>query len=385
MPCVFPVLAIKVLAFAQHADDRAAHRRAGLAYTAGVVLSFVALGALLLGLRSAGEAIGWGFQLQSPWVVAALATLFTVIGLNLAGLFEFGSVLPSSLASLQARSPTGDAFLTGVLAVAIASPCTAPFMGASLGLAIGLPAWQALAVFALLGLGMALPYLAASWWPAVARALPRPGPWMATFRQLMAFPMFATVVWLLWVLGQQSGIDGAAALLMLLVALTLLIWALGLKGKSRVVLGGTAALALLWLGIGIGPNVTRLQAAEGPATTATAVQGLSWEPWSPEKQAALLAEGRPVFVDYTAAWCVTCQYNKRTTLANAGLLADMAAKNVALLRADWTRRDPVITAALAQLGRNGVPVYTLLKTGQAPVVMNEVLGVDEVRAALASL
>lgn len=386
MPCVFPVLAIKVLAFAQHADDRAAHRRAGLAYTAGVVLSFVALGGLLLGLRSAGEAIGWGFQLQSPWVVAALATLFTVIGLNLAGLFEFGSVLPSSVATLQARNPMGDAFLTGVLAVAIASPCTAPFMGASLGLAIGLPAWQALAVFALLGLGMALPYLAASWWPAVARALPRPGAWMVTFRQLMAFPMFATVVWLLWVLGQQSGIDGAAALLMLLVALTLLIWALGLKGKSRMVLGGVAALALVWLGFGIGPNVTRLQAAEHTgAPVTTAVQGLSWEPWSPEKQAALLAQGRPVFVDYTAAWCVTCQYNKRTTLADAEVLADMAARNVALLRADWTRRDPVITAALAQLGRNGVPVYTLLKTGQAPVVMSEVLGVDEVRAALAAL
>ncbi len=323
---------------------------------------------------------------SSRWQAARLlATLFTVIGLNLAGLFEFGSVLPSSVASLQARSPTGDAFLTGVLAVAIASPCTAPFMGASLGLAIALPAWQALAVFALLGLGMALPYLAASWWPAVARALPRPGAWMATFRQLMAFPMFATVVWLLWVLGQQSGIDGAAALLMLLVALALLIWALGLKGKGRVVLGGVAAVALVWLGIGIGPNVTRLQATDGPATTATAVQGLSWETWSPEKQAALLAEGRPVFVDYTAAWCVTCQYNKRTTLADAGLLAEMAAKNVALLRADWTRRDPVITAALAELGRNGVPVYTLLKTGREPVVLSEVLGVDEVRTALAGL
>ena len=386
MPCVFPVLAIKVLAFAQHADDRRSHRRAGLAYTAGVVLSFMALGGLLLGLRSAGEAIGWGFQLQSPPVVAALATLFTVIGLNLAGLFEFGSLLPSRLASLQARSPTGDAFLTGVLAVAIASPCTAPFMGASLGLAIGLPAGQALAVFGLLGVGMALPYLAASWWPAVARALPRPGAWMNTFRQLMAFPMFATVVWLLWVLGQQSGIDGAAALLMLLVVLALLIWALGLKGKSRAVLGSVAALALLWLGTVIGPNVTRLQTANGPsAAVATSVQGLSWEAWSPERQAALLTEGRPVFVDYTAAWCVTCQYNKRTTLADATVLADMAAKNVALLRAVWTRRDPAITAALAQLGRNGVPVYTLLQPGQAPQVLSEVLSVDEVRAALARL
>jgi thiol:disulfide interchange protein DsbD len=385
MPCVFPVLAIKVLAFAQHADDKATHRRAGLAYTAGVVLSFMALGGLLLGLRSAGEAIGWGFQLQSPWVVAALATLFTVIGLNLAGLFEFGSVLPSRVATLQARNPTADAFLTGVLAVAIASPCTAPFMGASLGLAIALPAWQALAVFGLLGLGMALPYLAASWWPAVARALPRPGAWMNTFRHGMAFPMFATVVWLLWVLGQQSGIDGAAALLMLLVALALLIWALGLHGKSRAVLGGLAAVALVWLGATVGPSVTRLQGSDPGASVATAVPGVSWEAWSPERQAALLAEGRPVFVDYTAAWCVTCQYNKRTTLADATVLADMAARNVALLRADWTRRDPAITAELARLGRNGVPVYTLLTAGQPPVVLSEVLSVDEVRTALQKL
>jgi len=385
MPCVFPVLAIKVLAFAKHADDRAAHRANGLAYTAGVVLSFLALGGLLLGLRAAGEQLGWGFQLQSPGVVAALAVLFTLIGLNLAGLFEFGSVLPSRLASLQAQNPTADAFLTGVLATAIASPCTAPFMGASLGLAIGLPTAQALAVFGVLGLGMALPYLAASWWPAIARALPRPGAWMNTFRQLMAFPMFATVVWLLWVLGQQSGIDGAAALLMLLVVLALLVWSLGLRGKSRTALAGLSLAGLLWLGWAVGPNVTRLADATPGATVATAVDGLSWQPWSAERQAELLAEGRPVFVDFTAAWCVTCQYNKRTTLADASVLADMAARNVALLRADWTRRDPAVTAALAALGRNGVPVYALHGQAGAPVVLSEVLSVDEVRAALASL
>jgi thiol:disulfide interchange protein DsbD len=385
MPCVFPVLAIKVLAFARHAGDRSAHRANGLAYTAGVVLSFLALGGLLLGLRAAGEQLGWGFQLQSPGVVAALAVLFTLIGLNLAGLFEFGSVLPSGLASLQAKNPTADAFLTGVLATAIASPCTAPFMGASLGLAIALPTVQALAVFGMLGLGMALPYLVASWWPAVARALPRPGAWMDTFRRGMAFPMFATVVWLLWVLGQQSGIDGAAALLMLLVVLALLVWALGLRGKSRTVLAGFSLAGLLWLGWAVGPNVTRMQDASPGAEVATAVQGVSWQPWSPERQAALLAEGRPVFIDFTAAWCVTCQYNKRTTLANADVLGDIAAKNVALLRADWTRRDPAVTAALASLGRNGVPVYAIHKNGQAPQVLSEVLGVDEVRAVIAGL
>ena len=196
MPCVFPVLAIKVIGFARHGSNRRAHRLAGLAYTAGVVLSFVALGGLLLALRAAGEQLGWGFQLQSPGVVAALAALFTLLGLNLAGVFEFGQFAPGRLATLQARHPAADAFLSGMLAVAIASPCTAPFMGASLGFAIEMPAVQALAVFAALGVGMALPYLAASWLPGVARALPRPGPWMATFRHAMAFPMFATVVWL---------------------------------------------------------------------------------------------------------------------------------------------------------------------------------------------
>lgn len=388
MPCVFPVLAIKVLAFARHGDGagaQRAHRVNGLAYTAGVVLSFLALGGLLLALRAAGEQLGWGFQLQSPGVVAALAVLFTLIGLNLAGLFEVGNLLPSRLATLQARNPTADAFLTGVLATAIASPCTAPFMGASLGLAIGLPPVQALAVFGMLGLGMALPYLAASWVPAIARALPRPGAWMQTFRQLMAFPMFATVVWLLWVLGQQSGIDGAAALLMLLVVLALLVWAMGLRGRSRTVLAGASLLGLAWLAWAVGPNVTRLQDADPGAVVATSVQGVSWEPWSVARQDALLAEGRPVFIDFTAAWCVTCQYNKRTTLANEGLLAEMASKNIALLRADWTRRDPAVTAALARLGRNGIPVYAIYKNGQPTQVLSEVISVEEVRAALTSL
>lgn len=384
MPCVFPVLAIKVVAFARQADDHRAHRAAGLAYTAGVVLSFLALGGLLLGLRAAGEQLGWGFQLQSPAVVAALAVLFTVIGLNLAGLFEFGHLLPSRVAGLQARHPTADAFLTGVLATAVASPCTAPFMGASLGLAIALPTAQALAIFAVLGLGMALPYLAASWMPALARRLPRPGPWMQAFKQFMAFPMFATVVWLLWVLGQQSGIDGAAALLMLLVVLALAIWAWGLRGRGRAVLGGLSLLALAALAVAIGPQVVRPQeapAASAPA--ATGVQGVAWEPWSPQRQAELTAQGRTVFVDFTAAWCVTCQYNKRTTLADARVLGDVAERQVALLRADWTRRDPAVTQALAALGRNGVPVYAIHRPGRPVAVLSEVLSVDEVRAALA--
>ncbi len=380
MPCVFPVLAIKVVGFAQE-KNQAARLAGGLAYTAGVLLSFIALGAVLLGLRAAGEQLGWGFQLQSPAVVAALAALFTLIGLNLAGLFEFGSVLPSRVASFQAGNPTANSFLTGVLATAIASPCTAPFMGASLGFALGLPAWQALAVFAAIGLGMALPYLAASAVPAVARALPRPGPWMDTFRRLMAFPMFATVAWLVWVLGQQSGIDGAGALLALLVLMALVLWSLTLRGRARTLLAAFSialAAAGLWA---VGQNVVKPMAVSTIAGAASE----RWQAWEPGRVEQLTAQGQNVFVDFTAAWCVTCQYNKKTTLANSTVLADMDSKKVTLLRADWTRRDPAVTAALAQLGRNGVPVYVIYKPGSAPVVLSEILSVDDVRAELAKL
>lgn len=381
MPCVFPVLAIKVMGFARHADDRRGHRVSGLAFSAGVVVSFVLLGAILVGLRAAGQQLGWGFQLQSPLVVAALAALFTVIGLNLAGVFEFGAFLPNRLATLESKHPVANSFLSGVLAVAIASPCTAPFMGASLGLAVALPAPQALLVFAALGFGMALPYLAAGWIPGIAKLLPRPGPWMVTLRQFMAFPMFATVTWLLWVLGQQSGIDGAASLLVLLVAMSMLIWSLTLVGRSRGFVGGVSVVVFALLMWHAGQNITAVDAAR-PATVAS--EG-SWQAWEPGRVEQILATGRPVFVDFTAAWCVTCQYNKKTTLANPAVMADLSAKNVALVRADWTRRDPAVTAALGQLGRNGVPVYVLYQNGRSPVVLSEILSVDEVRAAIASL
>ncbi len=382
MPCVFPVLAIKVVGFV-HVKDSTERVRTGLAYTAGVVISFLALGALLLGLRAAGEQLGWGFQLQSPAVVAALAALFTLMGLNMAGLFEFGSFVPGRLAGAQAKNPTVNAFLSGVLATAIASPCTAPFMGASLGYAIGLPAVEALAVFAAIGIGMALPYLAASVIPAVANVLPRPGAWMVTFRQLMAFPMFATVAWLVWVIGQQSGIDGAGALLGLLVLMALAIWAFTQSGRARVALS-TVSVALLAVALwSFGPNVVKLM--DAPSSTQASTNGQGWQGWEPGRVDQLTAQGQSVFVDFTAAWCVTCQYNKKTTLANADVLADMATKKVALLRADWTRRDPAVTAALTQLGRNGVPVYVIYKPGRAPVVLSEILSVSEVRAELAKL
>jgi thiol:disulfide interchange protein DsbD len=380
MPCVFPVLAIKVVGFASRADDVRGHRVAATAYTAGVVLSFLALGGLMLALRAAGEQLGWGFQLQSPLVVATLAALFTLIALNLTGLFEIRSLLPSALAATEVRHPVADAFFSGMLAVAIASPCTAPFMGASLGLAATLPAALALGVFACLGIGMALPYLLAGLVPAVARWLPRPGPWMEVFRRLMAFPMFATVAWLVWVLGQQSGIDGAGALLALLVALSLLVWTLTLRGRVRTVLAAVSVAALAGLGWTLGPQLT--QAPPAPAQAAAAD---GWQPWSQARVEQLLAAGQPVFVDFTAAWCVTCKVNEKATLSHPQVLADLRQRNVALLRADWTRRDPAITAALAALGRNGVPVYVFYKKGSAPQVLTELLGVDEVRSAVSRL
>jgi thiol:disulfide interchange protein/DsbC/DsbD-like thiol-disulfide interchange protein len=395
MPCVFPVLAIKVIGFAQADTSQAQHRAAGMAYTVGVILSFMLLGGLMLALRAAGEQLGWGFQLQSPPVVAGLALLFTLLGLNLAGVFEFGQMLPNRLATLQSRHPTVNAGLSGVLAVAVASPCTAPFMGASLGLAIALPVWQALMVFAAMGAGMALPYLAASAWPGIARALPRPGAWMQTFRQAMAFPMFATVIWLLWVLGQQTGIDGASGLLAVLLTVACLAWALGLSGRTRWVLSGLALAALLWLGSSWLPLALREAPAELPASTQGAGQAApgamssanasTWQPWSQAAVQAQLTAGRPVFVDFTAAWCVTCQYNKKTTLADARVLADFAARQVVLMRADWTRRDPAITQALTALDRSGVPVYALYAPGRAPVLLSELPSVAEVQSALQGL
>jgi thiol:disulfide interchange protein len=327
MPCVFPVLAIKVLHLTEHASDPRTRVQTGLAYSVGVVLSFVLLGALLIVLRAAGESLGWGFQLQNPWVVGALALLFTLIGLNLLGWFEVGQVVPSSVLNWEARHPMVDAFASGVLAVAVASPCTAPFMGASLGLTLNLPASEALLIFAAIGVGMAAPYVLLVSVPHLVERLPRPGAWMLTFKKIMAVPMFLTVAWLGWVLWQQ-----------------------------------------------VGPAPATAQAQEG-----------HWKTWSPERVQQTLAEGKPVFVDFTAAWCVTCQVNKKAVLNDAALLADMKAKGVVLMLADWTRKDERISAALKQLGRSGVPVYLLLAPGKPPVVMSELLSVDEVRGHLAGL
>lgn len=392
MPCVFPVLAIKMLGFARHGEKGGISGRAiGLAYTAGVVLSMAALGGILLALRAGGEQLGWGFQLQSPAMVSGLAVLFTLIGLNLLGFLEWGTLVPSGLAGLQLRHPAADAALSGMLAVAVASPCTAPFMGASLGLALTLPTYQAMGIFLALGLGLALPFAVLSSMPQWARWMPKPGPWMVHLRQFMAFPMAATVLWLLWVLGHMGGLDAAASLAVLLWCLALTAWALSLAGRSRWIFGILATMTLLALLRALGPNVLQTQQvslAESATARPSAAGNQAterWQPWSVERVKNEISSGHAVFVDFTAAWCITCQYNKQTTLSDPAVLQHFSNKQVTLLRADWTQRDPAITQALAALGRSGVPVYVLYLPDKAPVLLSEVLSSTELRSALSAL
>ena len=381
MPCVLPVLAIKLLSLSQPSVTAAMRRGIGLAYTLGVLLSMVGLALLVMALRASGEQLGWGFQLQSPWVLVALSLLFTLIALNLFGVLQVRAAWASGLAAQLARHPLADAMLSGVLAVLVAAPCTAPFMGASVGLAFTLPAWQGLVIFISLGAGLAMPFLLACWWPVAAEWLPRPGAWMETLRQALGFPMLATVVWLLWVLGQQTSIDASAVLLAVLIAFSGLVWALGLSGGGRHVAAAVFAAILAWLIWVWGPVVTREAA---PQEASLASHG-TWQPWSAEKVLQAHANGQTVFIDFTAAWCVTCQVNKQTTLRNPQVLKAFSDKKVLLLQADWTRQDPAISAALSALGRSGVPVYVLHVPGQAPQLLSELLTPTLVLAALASL
>jgi thiol:disulfide interchange protein DsbD len=297
------------------------------------------------------------------------------------------------VASFQYKHPVMDAALSGVLAVAVASPCTAPFMGASLGLAMTLPTWQALTIFVAMGLGLAAPYLLASFAPAVARLLPHPGPWMVTLRQLLAFPMLATVVWLLWVLGQQTSLDAAMFALGGLLLLSAFIWSLKQHTPASRGLAWLIAAILVWGAVSFAEelNTPTIGATSPSALSSNASAAIpnttnaTWLPWSEAAVAQSLAQGRPVFIDFTAAWCVTCQINKKSTLSSGEVLADFAAHQVTLMRADWTRRDPTITAALSALGRSGVPVYVLHAPGKAPLVLSELLSVSKMKEALATL
>ncbi|MFL1462255.1 protein-disulfide reductase DsbD family protein [Roseococcus sp. DSY-14] len=367
MPCVFPVLAMKAMALARLGGaGAAAVRRDAAGYVAGVVAGFLGLGAGLLALRLGGQAAGWGFQFTHPAFVAAMAWVMLAVGLNLSGVFALRG---------PALAGTRGAFATGLLAVLVATPCTAPFMAPALGAALVLPPGWALGVFAALGAGLALPYALLAAFPALARAVPRPGPWMERLRQFLAFPMYGAAAWLAWVLAQQAGPDGLAAVLAGGVLVALAAWAWGLGARPGRVL---APLAL-------GGALALLPALEA-APAAAPARAAAGEAWSAARVAALQAEGRPVFVNLTAAWCITCKVNERVALETEGARAAFAERNVAVLVGDWTRGDAAITALLRQHGRDGVPLYLLYPAGGGePAVLPQLLTEGALRAALRAL
>ena len=351
MPCVFPVLSIKALALVNQGN----HKAEGLAYTAGVLLSFAALAGVLIALRAGGQQVGWGFQFHSPVFVLVVAYLLFLVGLNLSGFFDVGGSFTGIGSGLAARQGLAGSFFTGVLAAVVATPCTAPFMGAALAFALAQPAVVMLAVFLALGLGLALPFLVLAFWPAAQRWLPRPGAWMDTFKQFLAFPMYAAVVWLLWVLAQQAGPDGVA---LALGGLVLIAFALWVRRAGRGVLAGSVTAVSLALALGMAAWIKPAPAADVRAES-------SVEPYSAERLADLRAQNKPVFVNMTAAWCISCLVNERVALSRPEVHEAFAKAGITYLKGDWTREDPKITAVLKAHGRSGVPLYLYYAPGAA--------------------
>ena len=377
MPCVLPILSLKALSLAESGREGGDARRRALWYTAGVLVSFVAVGALAIALRAAGQALGWGFQLQQPWVVGLLAYVMFAVGLSLSGVFAIGHRLAGTGHGLASRrGPVGD-FFTGVLAVVVASPCTAPFMGVALAYAFTAPTPLALLVFAVLGLGLALPFLLIGFVPALASRLPRPGAWMDTLKQVLAFPMYLTAVWLLWVLGKQRGIDAVG---LALVGLVLL--ALGLWWFQRARFAPAPLQRALALALAVSALVPLAMLHRLPAETAAAPTTEGHAAYSAERLAALRAEGRIVFVDMTADWCVTCKANEKAVLNTPAFRELLATHDAVMLTGDWTNVDPAITAFLEAHGAVGVPLYVMYpRGGGAGEVLPTVLTQDGMRRA----
>jgi thiol:disulfide interchange protein DsbD len=362
-------------------------RAHGLVYAAGILVSFWVLVAVLLGLRAAGSTLGWGFQFQSPVFLALMAGLLFFLGLSLAGQFEIGLTLTSAGGSLAQKEGYTGSFFTGVLAVVVATPCTAPFMGAAIGYALSAPPAVTFAVFTALALGLAAPYVALTLQPAWTRILPRPGAWMEVLRQAVSVPIFATVIWLAWVLAQAYGASVLAALLASFLLLAIAGWFLGRWPAKR---WSTAVAALFLLAVvGLAAYGQKLASASGGAPSAGAnapVSSSGWEPWSAAALSRYQAQGRPVFVDFTASWCLSCQVNERVALQQPEVQQAFADRKVVLLRADWTRHDEAITQALSGLGRSGVPAYALYVPGEkSPRLLPEVLTPGIVTDALGSL
>ncbi|MDP2374066.1 protein-disulfide reductase DsbD [Reyranella sp.] len=391
MPCVFPVLAMKAAAFARLAGhERSDMRRDGLAYTAGVLVAFAAMAAVVVAIRASVGDVTWGFQFQTPVFSLLIAYLFFVVGLNLSGAFEFGGRLAGVGHGLAARSGTTGAFFTGVLAVIVATPCTAPFMAAALGFALSQPAPVTVAVLLAMGLGLALPYLALTMIPALQRMLPRPGPWMDRLRQFLAFPMYASAVWMIWVLTQQTGSDGVLYALGGMILIAFAIWLLRLgSGSSPAVWlrrGVAAAAVLLAFAAALRIEDSPATAASASGSPASGVNFEGWERFSRDRMNVAHAAGKPVFVDFTAAWCITCLVNERVALETPATKKAFEQAGVVKLKGDWTNRDDEITGVLKELGRAGVPLYLFwAPDAGAPKILPQVLTEAMILSELSSI
>jgi thiol:disulfide interchange protein DsbD len=378
MPCVFPVLFIKGLSLVEASRHSYSRVRAhGLVYALGILVSFWAVVALLLGLKAGGRQLGWGFQFQSPGFIAVMALLLFFLGLSLAGMFEIGLTVTNTGSSLAARHGYAGSFFTGVLAMVVATPCTAPFMGAAIGFALAQSAGSAFAVFTALALGLAAPYVLLTFYPAWMRHLPRPGAWMEVLKQATAVPIFATVIWLVWLFASSAGVDALTALLAALLLLAIAGWILGRWPARRVasvfavsviVLAVATPLYALWEFPAADTSIARLGSGSG--------SGASQAGWEPYNRAAIeqyRAQGRPVFVDFTARWCLSCQVNERAVLNRGDVRRRLHDSGIVLVRADWTKHDESIASALTELGRSGVPTYVFYRPGQPALVLPEVL------------
>ncbi|AQT59410.1 protein-disulfide reductase DsbD [Cellvibrio sp. PSBB023] len=385
MPCVFPVLSIKALSLISHAHQSPAQIRLhGAAYTLGVLASFALLALVLILLKAGGAQIGWGFQFQSPLFVIAVAYLMFAVGLSLSGVFYIGGSVAGVGASLAEKPGYGGSFFTGVLATIVATPCTAPFMAAALGYALAQPPLMLLAVFLSLGLGLALPYLLLTCWPRLQRWLPRPGAWMERMKQLLAFPMYAAAIWLVWVLVQQAGLDALVIVLggMLLLALAAWIYDSSRYASTGWRRLGSCSAVLLIAGVLV-MSFIRIDGSHTSSTQASTSAAQHWEPFSEARLNALRADNKPVFVNFTAAWCISCLVNEKVALSDQGVIDAFNRAGITYLKGDWTNRDPEITAFLKRFNRSGVPLYLFYpESGSAPRELPQILTPDMVIAAI---
>ncbi len=391
MPCVFPVISLKALGLVHHNGDPARLRREGLGFFAGVMATMLALAGLLIAVRAGGAAVGWGFQLQSPLVVAVLALIMLASALNLAGLFEVGASLQNATGGIMPKDGFWGAAATGALAIVVATPCTAPLMAGALGYALVQPPVQSLVIFAALAIGFAAPFTLVSLFPALARKLPRPGAWMAVVKKVLAFPMFGAAAWLVWVLEQQSGSKGLGLILICAVVLSFAAWLYGVAQRRQLAGQGglvpMAAVAVIAVGIAValGTSYSLTSAAAKTPDAPAAALAVATAPvaWSPKTVATLRAAGQPIMVDFSASWCITCQVNEKVALSTDAVKTALRTTGTTFMIADSTNYNAQINEAMAGFGASGLPLYVVYPAdGRPPVVLPQVLTKDIVVDAL---